>query len=140
MSEGIYLSPVGLCQAVAARALSSGLVTQNIKHARDVLRPRHDAAVAGLRELLGDALMAVPDGGYYVGVRIRTEHDEDGFLRRAREAGLMFVPGSNFYPRREESTRDALFLRLPFQSMPPEEFRIGVERLASIVHDTGVVE
>ncbi|QWF84117.1 aminotransferase-like domain-containing protein [Amycolatopsis sp. CA-230715] len=130
-SEGVYLSPVGLCQAVAARALGSGLVTENVERARDFLRPRHDAAVRSVQSSLGDALMAVPDGGYYVGVRVKTGSDPDAFLDRALGAGVKLISGSAFYPSTEKSTVDTMFLRLPFQAMTPEEFSTGVERLAA---------
>lgn len=93
-SEGIYLSPVPLCQAVAARALGSGLVRANIERVRDLLRPKHDSAVEVTKGLLGDALMAVPNGGYYVGVALRIDSGEQEFVAAARERGLALIPGS----------------------------------------------
>jgi len=132
LSEGVYLSPVPLSQAIAARCLGSGLVQENVARVRELLRPRHDAAVRSVRNLLGDALMAVPDGGYYVGVRLSLGSDESAFLARARRDGLVLIAGSAFYPRDEPPSPERMFLRLPFQSLTPGEFEAGVGKLAAL--------
>jgi DNA-binding transcriptional MocR family regulator len=132
-SEGIYLSPVPLSQAVAAEALAGGLVKSNLDTAREFLRPRHDAAVGAVRALLGEALMSVPDGGYYVGVQVDPGTDEDTFVEKAKQAEVALIASSAFYPRAEMGAYERLFLRLPFQSLSPAEFRTGIERLAAIV-------
>jgi DNA-binding transcriptional MocR family regulator len=131
-SADTYLSPVRLTQAVAGRCLATGVVDRNVKQAREFLAPRHDAAVAAVRELLGpDALIAVPDGGYYVGVRLDVPAGEAAFVRAAGEAGVSVIPGSAFHPR--SGPPDArLFLRLPFQALAPEQFRAGVAILAGL--------
>ena len=83
LAEGTYLSPAPLCQAVAARCLAAGAVGAHIERVRDFLRPRHDAAVSAAREQLGDALLAVPDGGYYLAAHLRVDADEPALLAAA---------------------------------------------------------
>jgi len=131
-AENVYLSTVPLSQAVAARALATGLVESNVERAVGVLRPRHDAAVEAVRADLGDALTAVPNGGYYVSVELDLGQDEDVFCKQARRDGLALTPGSAFYPRDDRARRDRSFFRLPFQSLSPAEFRTGVRRLARL--------
>ncbi len=132
LAEGTYLSPAPLCQAVAARCLAAGAVGAHIERVRDFLRPRHDAAVSAAREQLGDALLAVPDGGYYLAAHLRVDADEPALLAAARADGVVLTPGSAFYPRGASPPQGTLFVRLPFQALEPEEFASGVERLARV--------
>ncbi|MFD2415761.1 aminotransferase-like domain-containing protein [Amycolatopsis pigmentata] len=133
LSEGVYLSPVPLCQAVAARCLRLGIVDENVARIVDLLRPRHDAAEAAVRAMIGDAMLAVPGGGYYIGVRLSVDEDEQSFIDRASREGLALIPGSAFYPRAERRPPGELFLRLPFQSLTPDEFEAGVGRLSTVI-------
>ncbi|MFD8998465.1 aminotransferase-like domain-containing protein [Streptomyces abikoensis] len=133
LAEGTYLSPAPLLQAVAARSLAAGLAASNIERARRFLKPRHDAAVAAVRRHLGqDALIAVPEGGYYVSVHLPVPTDEKTFLTAAKEDGVLLTRGSAFYPGSAAPPAGTVFLRLPFQALTPEEFAAGVERLAAV--------
>jgi 2-aminoadipate transaminase len=132
LAEGTYLSPVPFCQAVAARSFATGLVEPSIKRVRELLRPRHDQAIAAAQEWLGDSIICIPNGGYYLGVRLRTEMSEASFLESARAAGVILTRGSGFYPRSPQPDPGTLFLRLPFQALAPAEFADGVERLVKV--------
>ena len=132
LAEGTYLSPSPLCQAIAARCLAAGTVGAHIERVRDFLRPRHDAAVAAAREQLGDALMCVPNGGYYLAAHLPVGVDEPTLLAAAREEGVVLTPGSAFYPGSATPPAGTLFVRLPFQALEPDEFASGVERLARL--------
>lgn len=132
LAEGTYLSPSPLCQAIAARCLAAGTVGEHIERVRDFLRPRHDAAVAAAREHLGDALMCVPDGGYYLAAHLPVDVGEPALLAAAREEGVVLTPGSAFYPGSAAPPAGTLFVRLPFQALEPDEFASGVERLARL--------
>ncbi|MEV5597396.1 hypothetical protein [Streptomyces sp. NPDC052496] len=99
----------------------------------ELLGPRHDGAVKAVRELLGeDALLAVPNGGYYVSVHLPVATDEATFLKAAAAGGLKLTRGSGFYPGDAAPPEGRVFLRLPFQSFQPDEFAAGVERLAAV--------
>lgn len=132
LAEGTYLSPVPFCQAVAARSFANGLVDSSIKRVRELLRPRHDQAIAAAQEWLGDNIIGIPNGGYYLGVRMRTGMSEASFLESARAAGVVLTRGSGFYPKSQQPGEGTLFLRLPFQALDPAEFADGVERLVKV--------
>jgi 2-aminoadipate transaminase len=129
-AEGTYLSPSPLCQAVAARALATGLVERNVARVIERLRPLHDHAVTAAAEELGTRarLLAVPDGGYYLGLHLRLGPgmDEAALRRRAAELGLALAAGSAFHPVARAGTA---FVRVPFQSLTPAELREGLRRL-----------
>jgi 2-aminoadipate transaminase len=132
LAENTYLSPAPLCQAVAARCLRMGVVRSNIDRIRDLLRPRHDKAVAVTRRLLGEALLAVPDGGYFLGLHLRHNSDEGALAAAARSQGITLTRGSAFYPPSADPPVGTLFVRLPFQGLDPEDFADGLERLVKI--------
>lgn len=130
LAEGTYLSPSPFCHAVAARALADGLMESTVNKAKAILAPRHDAAVAYANALLGDSLIAVPDGGYFLGVYLPATMDEETLICNAREEGIMLTSGSAFYPERRCS--DTVFLRLPFHALHPVDFAEGLERLIRV--------
>ena len=99
---------------------------------RDFLRPRHDAAVSVTREHLGDALLTVPDGGYYLAAHLPVDLDEPALLASARDEGVVLTRGSAFYPGSAAPPAGTLFVRLPFQALEPDEFASGIERLARL--------
>jgi 2-aminoadipate transaminase len=136
-AEGTYLSPAPLCQAIAARCLAAGTVGEHIERVQDFLRPRHDAAVAAAQEHLGDALLAVPDGGYYLAAHLPFAGGERELLEAARDDGVVLTPGSAFYPRSASPPPGTLFVRLPFQALTPDEFASGVRRLATVTRQVG---
>jgi hypothetical protein len=130
LAEGTYLSPSPLTQAIAARCLAAGTVGAQIERVRDFLGPRHDSAVEAAREHLGDALLTVPDGGYYLAAHLPVDLEEPALLAAARDEGVVLTPGSAFYPGDATPPEGTLFVRLPYQALEPDEFAGGVERLA----------
>jgi DNA-binding transcriptional MocR family regulator len=88
--------------------------------------------VAVVRQWLGGALIATPDGGYYLGVRVRAEAGEPGLLAAARAEGIVLSRGSAFHPPGEPPRYGTHFLRLPFHTMPEADFAYGVERLSRV--------
>lgn len=132
MAANVYLSPAPLPQAVAARSLASGLVTRSTARACDLLRPRHDRAVAALRRELGDILVTVPDGGYFLGVQLPTSLGEDALLEAAASVGVALAPGSAFFAPSAPRPAGQLFVRLPFQALTPQRFADGVRRLRTV--------
>ncbi|MFF9040978.1 PLP-dependent aminotransferase family protein [Streptomyces sp. NPDC014892] len=131
LAEGTYLSPAPLLQAVAARTLANGLVRENVDRVRELLRPRHDAAVEAVRQTLGEVQLCVPEGGYYISVHLPVRTDEASFLTAARDDGLALTRGSAFYPADSAPPTGTVFLRLPFQALDSAEFVEGVQRLAA---------
>ncbi|ETX02024.1 MAG: hypothetical protein ETSY1_05075, partial [Candidatus Entotheonella factor] len=115
-----------------ARCLAADVVQSNLVRIRNLLRPRHDAAVSASRRLFGDALLAVPNGGYFLGVHLRVRVDEAALLAAAQAEGIVIASGSAFYPPSAAPPAGTLFFRLPFHALDPLEFATGVERLVKL--------
>jgi DNA-binding transcriptional MocR family regulator len=114
-----------------------GVVHSNIERIRNILRPRHDAAVAAAQVLLGEGLMGIPDGGYYLGAWFPVDASEASFLEAARAEGIILTRGSAFYPPATAPPAGALFLRFPFQALEPGAFANGLERLVKLSRQFG---
>lgn len=132
LAENTYLSPAPLCQALAEESFAQGLVDENIVRVRDLLRPRCAAATACARSLLGDRLLAEPEGGYFLSAVFDVAWEEREFIASARDAGVALTPGSAFFPPGEAPLSGQIFVRLPFHAVMPEAFEAAVRRLVAL--------
>ena len=131
-AENTYLSPPPLCQAVAERCLRAGVMTSNVEHLRALYGARHDAAVSAAQRLAGDALLAVPDGGFFLSVHLPSVLDETALLAAARANGIVLTAGSGFYAGSSRPPRGTVFVRLPFQALEPRDFADALARLVAL--------
>ncbi len=116
-----YCAPKPM-QLGAARALRDGSAW--LAEAR----ASYASAAALTAELLG---IRKPDGGTFVffdvAARVREGEDGLGVLERCLDAGVLLTPGS-------ASGRDyGSWIRLCFTSVPPDQLREALERIAPIV-------
>jgi len=68
-----------------------------------------------------------PEGGYFVWLDLPDEAGD--LLSRAEQAGITFVPGTDFFADGGGTSS----LRLAFSFVSPAEIADGVERLAGLV-------
>ncbi|MCC6314662.1 MAG: PLP-dependent aminotransferase family protein, partial [Thermomicrobiales bacterium] len=59
--------------------------------------------------------------------------DTDRLLERAAGAGVIFLPGSWFFPNRERANG----LRLSFSAIPAERMAEGARRLGEVIQRAG---
>ena len=124
-----YITPVLLAEATVFEFLRRGSFEPNLERVRALLRERRDAMLAALEaELGGQATWSTPEGGYFLWLELGVETDD--LLGRAREAGVTFVPGSDFFLPGEGGGTAA---RLAFSYVSTDEIAEGVSRLASLV-------
>jgi DNA-binding transcriptional MocR family regulator len=129
MATSTYITPVLLAEATVFEFLRRGSFEPNLVRVRGLLRARRDAMLAALEaELGGQATWSTPEGGYFLWLELGVETDD--LLGRAREAGVTFVPGSDFFLPGEGGETAA---RLAFSYVSTDEIAEGVSRLASLV-------
>jgi 2-aminoadipate transaminase len=78
------------------------------------------------RHLDGYARWNRPEGGYFLWLELPGDVDATELLVRASEAGVTFVPGSDFGGAPNTA-------RLAFSFVSPGEIADGVERLAALL-------
>jgi 2-aminoadipate transaminase len=128
-SEAAILCPSSFSQL----AVSSYLENHDWKHQvgvfRDMYRERRDAMLSALNDILPSAFWNVPNGGFYVWLRLPGNLDAKAMLPRAVTQRVAYVPGTAFYA--DDQGRD--HVRLSYCYPTPERIREGIRRLATVV-------
>lgn len=126
-----YISPALLGQATLLEFLRRGNLEPNLARVCALLRARRDAMLAALeREFPAGIEWSRPEGGYFCWVGLPDGTDARSLLARAGEAGVTFVPGSDFYPGGEDGRSAA---RLAYSFVSPAEIEEGIARLAALL-------
>ena len=122
-----YITPALLAQATVFEFLRRGRFEPNLERVGGLLRARRNAMLDALeRELAGRARWNRPEGGYFLWLELPDELDAAELLPRATDAGVTFVPGTDFGGPPSSA-------RLAFSFASPEEIDEGVRRLARLV-------
>lgn len=109
---------------------AQGFLDDHVERARAAYKARRDTLLAAMDEYLPpQATWNVPEGGFFVWIELPEGTDTDALLEKAAAAGVIFLPGSWFYPGR--STRTGL--RLSFSALPPERMAEGIRRLGAMI-------
>ncbi len=129
-SESSILSPSNASQMAITTYLDTCDWKGQIKAYRELYRERRDAMISSLAEHLPSATWNVPDGGFYVWVKLPEGLDSRSMLPRAVTERVAYVPGTAFF----YDGQGAGHMRLSFCYPTPERIREGVRRLASVVN------
>jgi 2-aminoadipate transaminase len=121
-----YITPVLLGQATVYEFLRRGKLEPNLERIRPLLGARRDAMLEALEHELPAARWSRPEGGYFIWLELSENADAGALLERAGEAGVIFVPGTDFGGPSNTA-------RLAFSFVSPEEIQEGVRRLAALV-------
>jgi DNA-binding transcriptional MocR family regulator len=126
-----YITPPLLPEAIVHEVHASGVFEPNLDRIRGLLRLRRDTMLDALASEMPEGVTwNRPEGGYFLWVELGGR-DAGEVQRRAAEAGVMFVPGSDFFPAGDD--RGASAARFAFSFETPERIREGVAILASVL-------
>jgi len=128
-SEAAILSPSNMSQMAISDYLNHFDWQGQIKAFREQYRERRDAMIGALQEHIPTATWNVPDGGFYVWVKLPEGLDSKSMLPRAVTARVAYVAGTAFY----SDGQGANYMRLSYCYPTPERIREGVRRLAAVV-------
>jgi DNA-binding transcriptional MocR family regulator len=129
-SESSILSPSNASQMAITTYLETCDWKGQIKSYRELYRERRDAMIGALSEHMPSATWNVPDGGFYVWVRLPEGLDARSMLPRAVTERVAYGPGTAFF----FDGQGADHMRLSFCYPTPARIREGVRRLASVVN------
>jgi 2-aminoadipate transaminase len=126
-SVSTYITPALLGQATVYEFMRRGNFDSNLARVCDLLRVRRDAMLEALDAELGgtDATWSRPQGGYFVWLDVPGA-DASELLGRSTEAGVTFVPGTDFGGASSTA-------RLAYSFVSPDEIREGVPRLVALL-------
>jgi len=128
-SEAAILCPSNASQLAISTYLEHADWQGQIKKFREQYRDRRDAIIEALEEHIPQAQWNVPQGGFYVWVKLPEGIDSKSMLPRAVTARVAYVPGTAFYFDGQGSDH----LRLSYCYPTPEKITEGVRRLATVV-------
>ena len=132
-STSTYITPALLGEATVYEFTRRGNFESNLARVRDLLRARRDAMLEALEAELGatGATWSRPLGGYFVWLDLPGT-DTVELLGRASDAGVTFVPGTDFGGASSTA-------RLAYSFVSPDEIREGVPRLAALLPSTATI-
>jgi DNA-binding transcriptional MocR family regulator len=126
LAVSTYITPVLLGQATVYEFLRRGNFDPNLERVRGLLGARRDAMLSALSAELPGARWSHPEGGYFIWLELPEGTDTTALLESAGEAGVTYVPGTDFGGPPNTA-------RLAFSFVSVDEIREGVRRLAALV-------
>ncbi len=122
-----YISPSMVDAAIVYEFCVSGSIDRSIERVRGALEQRVDTLAQALHEQIPGASFVVPDGGYFLWVKLPEGLDDPAaVLKAAAERRLALVSGDDFVLDGGSGA-----VRLAFSGVTVEEIREGVTRLAA---------
>lgn len=128
-AESAILCPSSFSQLVISEYLTQADWRGQINEFRGVYRERRDAMLEALDEHLPDLTWNVPNGGFYIWVGLPEQLDSKAMLPRAVTELVAYTPGTAFFA--DGGGRQNL--RLSFSYPTPENIKIGIRRLATVI-------
>jgi 2-aminoadipate transaminase len=131
-SEAVTLCPPTLNQMLVSAYLRDYDWKGQIETYRGLYAERCRAMLAALEDHMpAGASWTSPEGGFFVWVTLPEGVDTYPLLKKAIDAGVVFIPGAAFTPSAEPSNK----LRLAFSAVPPDAIAEGVRRLAPVLRE-----
>jgi DNA-binding transcriptional MocR family regulator len=128
-AEAAILCPSSFSQMVISEYLSQADWKGQIETFRGVYKERRDAMLEALEEHLPDLRWNVPNGGFYIWCSLPENLDSKAMLPRAVTELVAYTPGTAFFA--DGGGRHNI--RLSFCYPTPENIKIGIRRLATVI-------
>lgn len=113
-----------------AAYLAEDRMDAHLESANAIYRRKRDIAVAGVLEHCGEWVdFTVPQGGFYLWLRMRDGVDWEKAQHEAVMGGVFCRPGERF----TDSADSGRYLRLAFSHAPEHELRRGIEVLGAAI-------
>lgn len=129
-AEAAILCPSSFGQMVISEYLNQADWKGQINTFRDVYRERRDAMNDALREHLPELTWNVPRGGFYIWVELPENLDSKAMLPRAVTELVAYTPGTAFFGNGDGRRN----IRLSFCYPTPENIRLGIRRLSTVIN------
>ena len=119
-----------LTQMVVHEVVKDGFLTEHIPTIRKLYAAQCQSMLDALQEFFpAGASWTRPQGGMFIWVTLPAHINSMELLEAAVAQNVAFVPGAPFYA----NTPAPNTLRLSFVTVPPEQIRVGVEKLGRLI-------
>ncbi|MDI3339692.1 MAG: PLP-dependent aminotransferase family protein [Sphaerobacter sp.] len=128
--EAVDIQGDRLVQRAVVRACADSWFDAHLDAARRVYRARWETLQALLERYMPDGVRWTrPCGGFFAWVTLPAGLDARELLSAAAAAGVIYLPGSVFYP----DLRPSASLRIGFSTLPEERLAAAIERLGGVI-------
>jgi 2-aminoadipate transaminase len=119
-----------LTQMVVHEVVKDGFLSEHIPTIRQLYADQCQAMLDALQEFFpASATWTRPQGGMFIWVTLPAHINSMELLEAAVAENVAFVPGAPFYANTPASNT----MRLSFVTVPPEQIRIGVQKLGRLI-------
>ena len=119
-----------LLQMVVHKVYTGGTMKEHIARVRVLYKDRRDAMLAALPKYFPEEVSWThPEGGLFLWVTTPKKINTTDIFDIALAQGVAYVPGSAFYPNKEEAGLHTM--RLNFSYNNPEKNEEGIKRLGA---------
>jgi 2-aminoadipate transaminase len=129
-AEAAILCPSSFGQMVISEYLNQADWKGQIHTFRGVYRERRDAMLESLAEHLPELHWNVPNGGFYIWCDLPANLDSKAMLPRAVTELVAYTPGTAFFANGGGRQN----IRLSYCYPTPENIRVGIRRLATVIN------
>lgn len=119
-----------LMALVVTELATSGVYAQNLARIRDGLTARRAALADGLRSHAPETSFRMPEGGYFLWLRLPDGADPRALLPAATAAGVSWIPGDRFAGGTEAG---AFHARLAFSRNGPDALAEAAQRIGTLL-------
>ena len=119
-----------LTQMVVHEVVKDGFLAEHIPTIRQLYADQCQAMLDALQEFFpASATWTRPQGGMFIWVTLPAHINSMELLEAAVAENVAFVPGAPFYANTPASNT----MRLSFVTVPPEQIRIGMQKLGRLI-------
>lgn len=112
-------------QRIVVQLMRSNKISRHVDELTEKMRNHRDAMVAALAEYMPEAKCRVPDGGYFLWVRLRESDDAEHVVELGIRGGVEATPGRLSFPSDDPGN----CLRLAYSFVDEDQIRLGVAQL-----------
>lgn len=122
-----------ISQVLCAEYFKGGYFDEHLLRIREIYRERRDVMIECIDTMFPAGTKRVfPDGGLFTWVELPGNLDTTELLKEAVKHQVAFVAGSGFFVDGDNAGKNCM--RMSFGNVSPEKIRIGMERLANLIH------
>lgn len=119
-----------LTQWIAAEFIKRGYLKDYLEKVRKKYEEKRDEMLSAMEKYFPKEVQwTKPEGGMFIWVKVPEYIDTDELLKEAIKEKVAYVPGSGFYPHREDKNH----FRLNFSLPTPKQIELGIQRLGNLL-------
>lgn len=119
-----------LTQWIAAEFIKRGYLNNYLEKVRKKYKEKRDIMLSAMEKYFPKEVQwTKPEGGLFIWVKVPECIDTDELSKEAIKEKVAYVPGSSFYPYREDKSH----FRLNFSLPKLEQIELGIQRLGNLL-------